>query len=85
MNILRVVLRIDDRCSELGADLEKLPARIRAERLRILATAGLAALRGTAVIAPAAPVMPPVVSEELKAARRALFRKLGASLDSEEK
>ena len=82
MEILRVVLRIDDRCPELGADLEKLPARARAERLRILATAGLAALRGTAVVAPAPAA--PVVSEEMKTAQRALFRKLGASLEDSE-
>ena len=62
---------------ELLADLEKLSGRERAERLRVLATAGLAALRGGV---PAAVPMAPVATGEMTAARRALFRKLGGSL-----
>jgi hypothetical protein len=74
---MRVVVSIGAGYPELLTDLEKLSGRERAERLRVLATAGLAALRGGAVaVAPIAPV----ATGEMTAARRALFRKLGGSL-----
>lgn len=81
---MKIVVRINGQKSpELDADLGVLPPRARAERLRTLATAGLAALRGTAVVAPTplSTPTPPVVSEELTTTRRALLRKLGAGLD----
>lgn len=43
---IRVVLTVTSANPELFSDLEKVPARLRAERVRTLATLGLAAMSG---------------------------------------
>ncbi len=47
---LRVTVKYFAGYPELEADLEKLPLRVRAERLRVLATVGLAVMRGERVL-----------------------------------
>jgi hypothetical protein len=46
LNGIRVVLTATPANPELFADLKEVPARLRAERVRTLATLGLAALSG---------------------------------------
>ena len=46
MSSLRVVLTVTPANPELFADLSDVPARLRAERVRTLATLGLAAVSG---------------------------------------
>ena len=46
MNGIRVVLTVTPANPELFAELGKIPARLRAERVRTLATLGLAAVCG---------------------------------------
>jgi hypothetical protein len=54
---VRVVLTVTPANPELCADLSDVPARLRAERVRTLATLGLAALSGgIAMTRPAMPV-----------------------------
>ena len=49
MNGLRVVLTVTPANPELFADISDVPARLRAERVRTLATLGLVALSGGAI------------------------------------
>lgn len=51
-------VRLDESCRELAQDLAGVPEALRAARLVLLATAGLAVLRGPAP-APAASAPPP--------------------------
>lgn len=60
MSSIRVVLTVTPASPELFAGLKDVPARLRAERVRTLATLGLAAVSGgilptTAATAPHAP------------------------------
>lgn len=50
MNGIRVVMVVTEANPELLADLAKVPARLRAERIRTLATVGIAAMSGSACI-----------------------------------
>lgn len=50
MSSIRVVLTVTSANPELFADLGRVPARLRAERIRTLATLGLAAISGGIVI-----------------------------------
>lgn len=49
MKNIRVVLTVTAANPELFADLDKVPARLRAERVRTLATIGLAAVSGGSI------------------------------------
>ena len=83
MKGLRIVLTVSEVSPELYAALEQVPARLRAERVRTLATIGLAAMGGgqplinkTAVEAGTAsanrtePIAPGLPEKALGAARK---------------
>lgn len=59
MSSIRIVLTVTPANPELFADLGKVPARLRAERVRTLATLGLAAMSGgIAITKPSVPDSP---------------------------
>ena len=82
---MRVIVSITAGCPELAAHLETQPPRARAERLRLLATLGLTALRGGLVAGQMAdrPVDKPASDQE-EQQRRQLLARLGASLNRQE-
>ena len=55
MKSLRIVVTVSDGNPELYASLEGIPARLRAERVRALATIGVAVAVGGVVITPRTP------------------------------
>jgi len=71
---IRVVLTVTPANPELFADLGKVPARLRAERVRTLATLGLAAMSGggIAITKPAAPGSPATDQQGKERPTRAL-------------
>ena len=46
MKSIRILLTVTEGCPELYATLSKVPSRMRAERVRVLATMGVAAMSG---------------------------------------
>ena len=46
MKSIRILLTVTEGCPELYAALSKVPSRLRAERVRLLATMGVAAMSG---------------------------------------
>ena len=46
MKSIRILLTVTEGCPELYAALSKVPSRLRAERVRMLATMGVAAMSG---------------------------------------
>lgn len=44
MKSIRILLTVTEGCPELHAALSKVPSRLRAERVRVLATIGVAAM-----------------------------------------
>jgi hypothetical protein len=78
---IRVITRIPGSHPELLADLSALPARDRPERLRLLASIGLAlpAKRAADTVADNAPASKAVQDQKTEE-RRAAFRLLAASI-----
>ncbi|KAF0162621.1 MAG: hypothetical protein FD157_3852 [Rhodocyclaceae bacterium] len=46
MKSIRILLTVTEGCPELYAALSNIPSRLRAERVRVLATIGVAAMSG---------------------------------------
>ena len=46
MKSIRILLTVTEGCPELYAALSNVPSRLRAERVRVLATIGVAAMNG---------------------------------------
>jgi hypothetical protein len=70
---IRVVLTVTPANPELFADLGKVPARLRAERVRTLATLGLAAMSGgIAITKPPVPDSPATDQQGKERPARAL-------------
>lgn len=65
MKGLRIVLTVSEVSPELYAALEQVPARLRAERVRTLATLGLAAMGGVQPL-----IYKPAVEAEAASASR---------------
>ena len=83
---MRVIVSITAGCPELAAHLETQPPRACAERLRLLATLGLTALRGglaASQMAADSTVDKPASDQE-EQHRRQLLARLGASLNRQE-
>ena len=82
---MRVIVSITAGCPELAAHLETQPPRARAERLRLLATLGLTALRGGLAAGQMADsTMDKPASDQEEQQRRQLLVRLGASLNRQE-
>ena len=82
---MRVIVSITAGCPELAAHLEMQPPRARAERLRLLATLGLTALRGGLAAGQMADsTVDKPASDREEQHRRQLLARLGASLNRQE-
>ena len=82
---MRVIVSITAGCPELAAHLETQPPRARAERLRLLATLGLTALRGGLAAGQMADrTVDKPASDQEEQHRRQLLARLGASLNRQE-
>ncbi|MFO1431319.1 MAG: hypothetical protein U1F76_14445 [Candidatus Competibacteraceae bacterium] len=82
---MRVIVSITAGCPELAAHLETQPPRARAERLRLLATLGLATLHGgLAASRMSDGTVDKPASDQEAQQRYQLLARLGASLNRQE-
>jgi hypothetical protein len=77
----RFQVQVTDACPELLKDLTAIPARSRPERLRALATLGIAVLHGGVGRAATAPAADPPADARLQQQRLRLLSAIGGDPD----